>query len=360
MAGDAQGSGDGIIRVGIIGAGANTKTRHIPNLQEIPGVQLVSVCNRSLASSHAAAQQFGIPHSTDNWREVVEHPEVDAVVIGTWPYMHATLTCAALEAGKNVLCEARMAMDAKEAHQMLAASRRQPRLVAQIVPSPFTLPFDATIQDILRSGKLGQLVYISVRGVARTFADPPGAPLHWRQSADYSGTNILMMGIFYEALQRWVGDATRVVALAKVVTQTRLDAEAAALTGVRVPDHVDVLADMACGAQAHMVFSAVTGAAREPASEFWLHGTEGTLHLDVDNGQLLLALKSEGGQLKPVDVPHEARGFWRVEQEFIGAIRGQERVKLTDFQTGVRYMEFTEAVTRSYQSGQAVTLPLFD
>jgi hypothetical protein len=54
-----------------------------------------------------------------------------------------------------------------------------------------------------------------------------------------------MMGIFYEALQRWVGDATRVVALAKVVTQTRLDAEAAALTGVRVPDHVDVLADMA-------------------------------------------------------------------------------------------------------------------
>jgi len=46
-------------------------------------------------------------------------------------------------------------------------------------------------------------------------------------------------------VSRWVGDATRVVALAKVVTQTRLDTEAAALTGVRMPDHVDVLADMA-------------------------------------------------------------------------------------------------------------------
>ncbi len=75
-------------RVGIIGAGANTKTRHIPNLQEIPGVKLVSVCNRSLASSRAAAQQFGIPHATDNWREVVQHPEVDAVVIGTWWVPH--------------------------------------------------------------------------------------------------------------------------------------------------------------------------------------------------------------------------------------------------------------------------------
>ena len=45
-----------------------------------------------------------------------------------------------------------------------------------------------------------------------------------------------------------------------------------------------------------MVFSSVTGAAREPASEFWLHGTEGTLHLDVDSGQLSLALKSGGCQ----------------------------------------------------------------
>lgn len=44
-------------------------------------------------------------------------------------------------------------MNAREAHEMLAASRRQPHLVAQVVPSPFTLPFDATIQDILRSGK---------------------------------------------------------------------------------------------------------------------------------------------------------------------------------------------------------------
>lgn len=50
--------------------------------------------------------------------------------------------------------------------------------------------------------------------------------------------------------------------------------------------------NQACGAQAHLVFSSVTGAAREPASELWLHGTEGTLHLDLDSGLLALALKS--------------------------------------------------------------------
>lgn len=47
-------------RVGAIGAGANTKLHHIPNLQRIPGVSLVTVCNRSLGSARAAAEQFGI------------------------------------------------------------------------------------------------------------------------------------------------------------------------------------------------------------------------------------------------------------------------------------------------------------
>lgn len=50
------------------------------------------------------------------------------------------------------------------------------------------------------------------------------------------------------------------MAMAKTAVGLRLHPETAALTGVRVPDHVDVLAEMACGAQAHMVFSAVTGA----------------------------------------------------------------------------------------------------
>ena len=49
---------------------------------------------------------------------------------------------------------------------------------------------------------------------------------------------------------------------------------------------------------------------------------------------------------------------WRVEEEFVGAIRGHNKVNTTDFYAGVRYMEFTEAVTRSMQSGQAVKLPL--
>ena len=52
-------------------------------------------------------------------------------------------------------------------------------------------------------------------------------------------------------------------------------------------------------------------------------------------------------------LPGEA-AEWRVEDEFIGAIRGDERIRLTDFETGVRYMAFTEAVNRSLEEGRAI------
>ena len=53
----------------------------------------------------------------------------------------------------------------------------------------------------------------------------------------------------------------------------------------------------------------------------------------------------------------ELGGTWRVEEEFINAIRGIEQITHTSFQDGVRYMEFTEAVTRSAQSGEKINLP---
>ena len=48
----------------------------------------------------------------------------------------------------------------------------------------------------------------------------------------------------------------------------------------------------------------------------------------------------------------------QVEEEFVGAIRGQEKVRRTTFEAGLRGMEFTGAVTRSYQTGTTVKLPL--
>lgn len=338
------------IRVGIVGAGANTRLKHIPGLKAIPGVEIVSVVNRSRESSESAAREFGIPKVYDNWLELVEADDSDAICIGTWPYLHCPVTLAALENDKHVLCEARMAMNAAEAHAMLEAARHHPHLVTQVVPAPYTLAVDRTIQKLITH--LGEILAVEVRAVQSTFVDRE-SPLHWRQDADLSGFNILTIGIWYEAMMRWVGPATRVMAMTKVCVPHRSDVHGF-IRAVTVPDHVDIVANLACGAIAHFRFSAVTGLA--PANEVWLFGTEGTLRLDISTLEISTGRRQDK-ELHKVVIPQEERGGWRVEEEFINAIRGKEKVALTSFEDGVKYMEFTEAVTRSAHSGQAISLP---
>src|SRR5262245_40831996 len=111
------------LRVGLIGAGANTRKRHIPGLLALPDVELAAVCNRRPASAQAAAQEYAIPRVYERWADLVADPNIDAIVIGTWPYLHCPITLAALEAGKHVLTEARLSLNAAEAHRMLAAAR---------------------------------------------------------------------------------------------------------------------------------------------------------------------------------------------------------------------------------------------
>ena len=82
------------IRVGLIGAGGNVRNRHIPGFQKVEGLEIIGVANRSLESSRSVADQFNIPRVYDDWQELLEDDDINAVCIGTWPYMHRTLTLA--------------------------------------------------------------------------------------------------------------------------------------------------------------------------------------------------------------------------------------------------------------------------
>ncbi len=335
------------IRIGFVGAGRNSRERHLPGFKAQPGVELVAVANRTTESGERVAGEFGISRVYGDWRELVRAADVDAVCIGTWPYMHREITEAALAASKHVLCEARMAMNAAEGRRMLAASRRAPNLVAQLVPAPHTLEVDATIQTLLAEGYLGEVLAVELQAGQGSFVNRE-APLHWRQDIALSGHNILTMGIWYEAMMRWLGPARRVTAMTKVAVPRRRDA-AGAWHEVKVPDHVDILATLGSGAVAHLRFSSVTALA--PASEAWIFGTEGTLRLEADARRLSGGRRGDTA-LAEISIPPERRIGWRVEEEFVNAVRGTEKVTRTSFEDGVRYMEFTDAVARSAASGQ--------
>ena len=341
------------VRIGIVGAGANTRDVHIPKLREIPGVEIVAVANRTPTSGEDVARRFGIPRVHDRWQLVIDDPGVDAVLVGTWPVLHREATVAALASGKHVLCEARMAMNAAEARGMLAASLARPGQVAQLVPAPFTLELDTAVQRLLEEGWLGRLLAVDVRGTAAAFVDGT-SPLHWRQDAAKSGLNALTLGIWYECAARWIGHARSVLAAVRTFVPRRVDPASGREVDVQIPDHVDVLAETVGGASLRIQVSAVTGLAPSPR-EAWLYGSEGTLRLEADTRRLYGARRGEQ-ELCEIEVPPEQRVGWRVEREFVGAIRGEEPVRLTTFAEGVRTMEFTEAVAVSARTGRKVEL----
>lgn len=338
------------IRVGFVGAGENSVLQHIPNLLAIEGVSLTAVANRTPESSRRVAESFDIPTVHEDWRELVADPAVDAVVIGTWPNMHHPVTLAAHQAGKHVLCEARMAMNSREAHEMLDSANAHPELVSHLVPAPLTLGVDDTVIRLIQTGFAGEPVLIDVTHRTGEFSDP-SAHLHWRQDERLSGNNILSLGIWYESIMRWAGVAGEVTAVGKVVVGTRDDEHGP--HEVVIPDHLDVIAKMESGAQLRMQMSSVTGLNDDIGATVF--GTEGTIHFD---GTRLSVGKKGDEKLQPFEIPEgEGRG-WRVEEDFIAAIRGVGEPAPTDFETGVKYMEFTDAVWLSMEGKVTVPLPL--
>lgn len=344
------------IRIGVVGAGGTTTKIHIPRFQEIDGVEVVSVANRSRQSSQLVADQFRIPKVYENWSDLIAAPDTDTICIGTWPNMHHRITLMALRKGKHVLTEARMAMDAHQAREMLDESRRWPDLVTQIVPALFTTKIDIPVMNLISDGFLGELLSIDL-------TDHGGfinkKQLHtWRQDSDISGYNTMMMGPWYECLMRWIGHATSVTSITRVNLPKKPTSTGNLLT-TEIPDHVEILCEMESGPIAHMRFSEVIGLT--PQTDIWLFGTEGTVHIkgsvDTDHWQVSAGTRGDGSLLK-VNVPHDEHSTWRVEENFINAIRGIEPVGLNTFEVGVRYMEFTNAVAYSARSGKTIYLPL--
>jgi predicted dehydrogenase len=170
--------------------------------------------------------------------------------------------------------------------------------------------------------------------------------MHWRQNTELSGNNILAMGIYYEAIMRWVGRATNVMARAKTFTKQRSD-EKGEPHPVGVPEHLDVVADLENGAQLHLQQSAITALLQDDA--IYLFGSEGTLQLAGDR---LFGGRKGDKQLTEISILDEERGEWQVESDFAAAIRGEREVTHTTFADGVHYMEFTDAVARSIHNGR--------
>ena len=164
------------LRVGIVGAGGIVKQRHLPGLQALPQVEVVAVCNSREETAREVAREFHIHDVMDDWAELIDRPDIDIIWIGTPPVLHAPITISALEAGKHVFCQARMAMNLREGREMLAAAQARPQLVTMLCPPPHGMKGGKFFQKLLHDGYAGELYHFRLLANRDTFADPLAPP----------------------------------------------------------------------------------------------------------------------------------------------------------------------------------------
>jgi predicted dehydrogenase len=334
------------LRVGFVGAGTIAEDRHVPGLRALPGVELTAVVTRTPESSMAAARRFGFARTAATPQALIEDPGIDAVVVATWPSLHAPLTVAALDAGKHVLSQARMAMNAAEARAMADAARRHPELTTMLVPASHTFWVDATLARLLADGTIGTL-----RTLSGTWNEPdvidPGE--HWRHQRRFSGNNAQGVAPLYEVLLRWLGPAVGVTARSDLYEPHKPGPDGQPIVA-DLPDHVSFLADFPAGVAAAIDVASHSGA-RGP-SVLTFTGSSGVLRLDMRGNTLELA--DGQGAWRAVDAGPGRD--WDVEGEFVRGIRGGPAPTTNDFAIGVEYMTFMDAVMESAETGRRIVL----
>jgi predicted dehydrogenase len=146
------------LRWGILGTG-NIAGQFAEGVRASRRGELAAVGSRSLESAKAFSSRFGIPAAVGSYQELVAHPAVDAVYVSLPNSLHKPWTIAALQAGKHVLCEKPIGINAAEAREMFAASQSAGKVLVEAFmyrSHPLTL----AIVEAVRRGDIGELKLI--------------------------------------------------------------------------------------------------------------------------------------------------------------------------------------------------------
>ena len=318
----------------------------MPGLQKIGGVRVTAVANSTPESTARFLREENLDaRIAEDWKELVAADDVDVVWIGAHPNLHEPVTIAALQAGKHVFCQARMARDLAEARRMLAASELAPELVTMLCPPPYGLRQDEHVKSLLMERVAGEIKGISLESLNGEYLNP-ATPAHWRQRREVSGKNVMTLGIYTEVLQRWFGPIVWVEAEGRIATPVRQGYQ------VEIPEELVVRAGFADGTPATLNFSTIHKG--PPTHTLTLDGSTGTLTIDFLTEKIRL---TQGERFSMLETPDLLSRPWRVEKDFVEAVRNpsQPRPRPT-FADGVAYMKVVEAVDEARRSGTRVSI----
>jgi len=146
------------VRVAVIGCGAHAQVAHIPALKQNRLVNLVALCDTDVRKVNHLCTLHGIPRHYVDFDDLKIDEDIDAVVIATPNHLHAPMAVAAMEYGKDVLCEMPLGLNAEEARLMVETAQREGRKFMPCLNTRLR-PDVQTIGKFINEGELGQLYY---------------------------------------------------------------------------------------------------------------------------------------------------------------------------------------------------------
>ncbi len=197
------------VKWGIISTADIGVAKVIPGMLQSDKLEITAISSRDLSKAEAAAKQLGIPKAYGSYEEMLADPEIEAVYNPLPNHLHVPLTEQAADAGKHVLCEKPISLDAPEAEKLIAARDRNKVLIQEafMVRSH---PQWLRARDLVREGRIGDL-----RAVQALFSYFNRDPNNVRNMADIGGGGLYDIGCYPITTSRFIfeEEPTRVVGL---------------------------------------------------------------------------------------------------------------------------------------------------
>ena len=250
---------DEVVRWGVLST-ANINRKVVPATQTADRCEVAAIGSRDLPRAEAAASEFRIARAYSSYEEVLADPEVDAVYIPLPNDLHERWTIAAAEAGKHVLCEKPLAMNAAEAERMIAACDTAGVLLMEAFMYRLHPSWEA-VREIVASGRIGDL-----RAVQSWFSYFNDDPTNIRNIAASGGGALYDVGCYTVNLSRMLFGAEPVRVQGSVHRDPELGVDV--LTS-GILDFPNGVATFTCSTRA------------EPDQRVHVYGTKGRISIEI-------------------------------------------------------------------------------
>lgn len=194
-----ESNGNRTVRIGIIGTG-QIGTHHLELYSAMPDVQVVAACDIDEPKLHLKGERFHIPNLYLNFRELLQRDDIEAVDVCLHNNLHAPVTIAALEAGKNVYCEKPMAGSYVDALAMYQTAQRLGRSLSIQLNTLVSKEVRAA-KELIDAGRLGKIYHARSNGFrrrGRPFVDGYGSFNFVRKEVSAGGA-LYDMGVYHIA-----------------------------------------------------------------------------------------------------------------------------------------------------------------